>query len=106
VIGDPDCTINTVLGSNIYNINYNAYNLYHTSKMIKSERFYQSYLDMRNTAVVTGGEPIGIRLQYISGVSAINPLVAFEREVISFYFVLDTRLKRIYININIVRTYN
>jgi hypothetical protein len=32
---------------------------------------------MRNTADVTGGYPIAIFLQSISGVSAINPLVAF-----------------------------
>jgi hypothetical protein len=51
---------------------------------------------MRNTADVTGGKPIAIFLQSISGVSAINPLVAFydihggKREVIFFYFVPDT----------------
>jgi hypothetical protein len=51
---------------------------------------------MKNTAVVTGGKPIAVLLQYISGVSAINPLVAFydiyggKREVLFFYFVLDT----------------
>jgi hypothetical protein len=32
---------------------------------------------MRNTADVTGGKPIAVLLQLISGVSAINPLVAF-----------------------------
>jgi hypothetical protein len=32
---------------------------------------------MRNTADVTGGDPIAVLLQSISGVSAINPLVAF-----------------------------
>jgi hypothetical protein len=32
---------------------------------------------MRNTADVTGGKPIAVLLQFISGVSAINPLVAF-----------------------------
>jgi hypothetical protein len=32
---------------------------------------------MRNTADVIGGKPIAVLLQYISGVSAINPLVAF-----------------------------
>jgi hypothetical protein len=32
---------------------------------------------MRNTADVTGGKPIAVLLQSISGVSAINPLVAF-----------------------------
>jgi hypothetical protein len=51
---------------------------------------------MRNTAHVTGGKPIVILLQLISGVSAINPLVAFydmhgrKREVLFFYFVPDT----------------
>jgi hypothetical protein len=51
---------------------------------------------MRNTADVTGGKPIVIFLQSISGVSAINPLVAFydihgrKREVLLFYFVPDT----------------
>jgi hypothetical protein len=44
---------------------------------------------------VTGGKPIAVLLQSISGVSAINPLVAFydihggKREVL-FYFVPDT----------------
>jgi hypothetical protein len=32
---------------------------------------------MRNTADVTGGKPIAVLLQSISGVSAINPLVAY-----------------------------
>jgi hypothetical protein len=51
---------------------------------------------MRNTAAVTGGKPIAVLLQSISGVSAINPLVAFyhihggKREVLFFYFVPDT----------------
>jgi hypothetical protein len=51
---------------------------------------------MRNTADVTGGKPIAVFLQSISGVSAINPLVAFydihggKREVLFFYFVPDT----------------
>jgi hypothetical protein len=41
-------------------------------------------------------EPIAVLLQSISGVSAINPLVAFydihggKREVLFFYFVPDT----------------
>jgi hypothetical protein len=45
---------------------------------------------------VTGGKPIAVILQSISGVSAINPVVAFndihgeKREVLFFYFVLDT----------------
>jgi hypothetical protein len=51
---------------------------------------------MRNTADVTGGKPIAVFLQSISGVIAINPFVAFydihggKREVIFFYFVPDT----------------
>jgi hypothetical protein len=51
---------------------------------------------MRNTAEVTGGKPIAVSLQSISGVSAINPLVAFydihgeKREELFFYFVPDT----------------
>jgi hypothetical protein len=51
---------------------------------------------MRNTADVTGGKPIAVLLQSISGVSAINPLVAFyhihggKREALFFYFVPDT----------------
>jgi hypothetical protein len=51
---------------------------------------------MRNTADVTGGKPIDDFLQSISGVSAINLLVAFydihgeKREVLFFYFVPDT----------------
>jgi hypothetical protein len=51
---------------------------------------------MRNTADVTGGKPIAVFLQSISGVSAINPLVAFydihggKREVLFFYFVPGT----------------
>jgi hypothetical protein len=51
---------------------------------------------MRNTADVTSGKPIAVLLQSISGVSAINPLVAFydihggKRVVLFFYFVPDT----------------
>jgi hypothetical protein len=51
---------------------------------------------MRNTADVTGGKPIAVLLQSISGVSAINLLVAFydihggKREVLFFYFLPDT----------------
>jgi hypothetical protein len=51
---------------------------------------------MRNTADVTGGKPIAVLLRSISGVMAINPLVAFydihggKREVLFFYFVPDT----------------
>jgi hypothetical protein len=51
---------------------------------------------MRNTADVPGGKPIAVLVHSISGVSAINPLVAFydihggKREVLFFYFVPDT----------------
>jgi hypothetical protein len=47
---------------------------------------------MRNTADVTGGKPIAVLLQSISGVRAINPLIAFyyihggKREVLFFFF--------------------
>jgi hypothetical protein len=43
---------------------------------------------------MTGGKPIAVLLQFISGVSAINPLVAFydihggKREVLFFYIRL------------------
>jgi hypothetical protein len=52
---------------------------------------------MKNTAEVTGGKPIAVLLQSISGVSALNPLVAFydihggKREVLFFYFFPDTK---------------
>jgi hypothetical protein len=58
---------------------------------------------MRNTADVTGGKPIAVLLQSISGVSATNPLVAFydfhggKREVLFFYFVPDTTRDRLMI---------
>jgi hypothetical protein len=48
------------------------------------------------TADVTGGEPIAVLLQSISGVRAINPLVALydiqgvKREMLFFYLVPDT----------------
>jgi hypothetical protein len=51
---------------------------------------------MKNTADVTGSKPIAVLLQSISGVSAINPLVAFydiyggKREALFCYFVPDT----------------
>jgi hypothetical protein len=57
---------------------------------------------MRNTAAVTGGKPIAVLLQSISGVSAINPLLTFydihggKREVLFFYFVPDTTRDDIY----------
>jgi hypothetical protein len=45
---------------------------------------------------MTGGKPIAVLLQFISGVSAIIPLVVFydihggKREVLFYYFVPDT----------------
>jgi hypothetical protein len=57
---------------------------------------------MRNTADVTSGKPIAVLLRSISGVSVINPLVAFsdihgeKKEVLFFYFVLDTTRDFIY----------
>jgi hypothetical protein len=51
---------------------------------------------MKNTADVTGGKPVAVLSQSISGVSAINPLATFydihdgKREVLFFYFVPDT----------------
>jgi hypothetical protein len=56
---------------------------------------------MRNTANVTGGKPIAVLLQSTSGISAINPLVAFydihggKREVLFFYFVPATTRDKI-----------
>jgi hypothetical protein len=53
-------------------------------------------LAMKKTADVTGGKPIAVLLQSISGVSAIDRLVTFydihggKREVLFFYFVPDT----------------
>jgi hypothetical protein len=52
---------------------------------------------MKNTADVTGDKPVAVLLQSISGVSAVNPLVAFydihgeKREVLFFYFVPDPK---------------
>jgi hypothetical protein len=51
---------------------------------------------MKNSADVTAGKPIVVLLRSISGVSAINLLVAFcdihggKKEVLFFYFVPDT----------------
>jgi hypothetical protein len=51
---------------------------------------------MRNTVDVSGGMFIAVWSQFISGVSAINPLLAFydiherKREVLFFFFVPDT----------------
>jgi hypothetical protein len=38
---------------------------------------YPNYLAMSNTADVTGGKPIAVWSHSISGVNAINPLIAF-----------------------------
>jgi hypothetical protein len=62
--------------------------------------FFQNYLAMRNTADVTGGNSIAVRLQSISGLIAVNPFVAFydihgrKREVLFIYFVPDTTRDR------------
>jgi hypothetical protein len=62
---------------------------------------------MRNAADVTGGKPIAVLLQSISGVSVINPLVAFydihgrNREVLFFYFVPDTTQDN-YVHCNLI----
>jgi hypothetical protein len=51
---------------------------------------------MGNTADVVGGQLIAVWSQFITGVSAINSLVAFydihggKTEVLWFYFVPDT----------------
>jgi hypothetical protein len=51
---------------------------------------------VRTTANVTGGKSIAVLLQCISGLSTINPLVAFydihgeKGEVLFVYFVQDT----------------
>jgi hypothetical protein len=48
---------------------------------------------MRNTADVTGGKPIAVLLQSISGVNAINPLVALttsmEEKEMCYSFILS-----------------
>jgi hypothetical protein len=64
---------------------------------------------MSNTADVTGGKPIAVLLQSTSGVSAINPFVAFydihggKREVL-FFYSLD--LLKCHINYNIIKSDN
>jgi hypothetical protein len=37
---------------------------------------------VRNTVDVTSGKPIAVRLESISGVSAVNPLVAFTTSIV------------------------
>jgi hypothetical protein len=48
-----------------------------TQIFFETPTFYRNYLAIRNTADVAGGEPIAVWSQSISGVSAINTLVAF-----------------------------
>jgi hypothetical protein len=47
---------------------------------------------MKNTADATGGKVIAVLLQSISGVSAINPLVAFSLMMIMVIIKLATLL--------------
>jgi hypothetical protein len=62
---------------------------------LRDPTFYQKEIAVRTTAV-TGDKPIAVLLQCISGVTAINSLVAFydihggKREVLFVYFVPDT----------------
>jgi hypothetical protein len=68
--------------------------------------FYQNYLTVRNTADVTGSNPIVVWSQSISGVNAINPIVTLydvngrKREVLFFY--LSRTPHETYHNHNIV----
>jgi hypothetical protein len=61
------------------------------ASQIPPPTFCQNYLVMKNTADVPGDTPIAVWLQSISGVSAINPYVAFydnhggKREVLFFF---------------------
>jgi hypothetical protein len=63
---------------------------------LRDTLFYQNNLARRNTADVTGGKPIIVISQSISGVSADNLLVAFydihgrKREVLFFCSVPNT----------------
>jgi hypothetical protein len=60
--------------------------------------FNHNDLAMRNNTDVSGGKPIAVRWQSVSGVSTVIPLVAFydihvrkkERRKEVFYFVPDT----------------
>jgi hypothetical protein len=65
----------------------------------KTPTFYQNDLAMINTADVTDGKPIAARSQSISGVNAVNSLVAFttsmeERDVLLYSSVPDTTRDR------------
>jgi hypothetical protein len=68
----------------------------HLRYSFETPTFYQNYLAMSNTADLTGGKPIALWSQSISGVNAINPLVALydihgrKIEVLFFYFVSVT----------------
>jgi hypothetical protein len=55
-------------------------------------KFYKNYLLMRNTVDVTGGNPIAVCSLSISGVSAINPLVASYAELHTQYYSYTTCL--------------
>jgi hypothetical protein len=61
---------------------------------------------MRNIADVTGNKPIAVLLQSMSGVSAINPLVAFydihggKREITPPSFILSRTPHETLINLN------
>jgi hypothetical protein len=63
------------------------------------------FTQIRNTADVTGGKPIRVESQSISGANAVNLLVAFyhihggKREVLFCYFVPDTTWDLIKYNI-------
>jgi hypothetical protein len=69
---------------------------YHSRFILEGVAEVSQLLAKRNTADMTGGKPIAVLLQSISGVRAINPLVAFydihgeKREVLFFYFIPDT----------------
>jgi hypothetical protein len=69
-----------------------------------SRIFLTNLLTKINTADVTGGKPIAVWSQSISGVSAINPLVAFydihgkKRRVLFIYSIqYTTRVKEMLI---------
>jgi hypothetical protein len=81
----------------------NAFSRRHFRYSSEATIFYQHVKAMRNTADVTDSKPIAVWSQYISGVSAVNPFVAFydvhkwKGEVLFFCSVLDTtRTKRYY----------
>jgi hypothetical protein len=63
----------------------------HLRHSSETPTLHQNYLAMRNTADVTSGKPAAVLLQSISGVCAINPLVAFydiygkKREVLFLF---------------------